>query len=104
MTALKSRVKSKVLELSMSALEILCLRYIKNNPWCRMCEISRGCLSSVDHKQMLASIVVKRLVEQNKVLKIQPVKTDRFGKVLRNPDGKAQRYKHFVYVDNIPAS
>ena len=104
MTALKSRVKSTVLELSMLALERLVLRYIDNRPWSRMCEISRGCLAAVDHKQMLASIIVRRLVEQGKVIKHQPYKCGKDGMPLFESDGKAQRYKHFVYATNVYAS
>ena len=81
----------------MAGLERLALNYIRRNPLCRMHEISKGVFSAVDHKQMLASVVVKSLVDKFLVIKHQPLKLDRKGNLMYNEDGTLQRYKHFVY-------
>ena len=94
---LKTAIKETVIDLAMAGLERCVLSYIEKNPYRRMHMISEDCFGLIDHKQMLASVVVRHLVENNKVIKYQPPKYVK-GEALVDSDGNLIRYKHFVYV------
>lgn len=101
MASLSFSIRKTTLDLAMAGLERLAYIYIRRNPLCRMHEISKGVFSAVDHKQMLASVVVKRLVDANLVTKHYPLKLDRNGNLTYDEHGKVVRYKHFVYAINF---
>lgn len=96
---IKQQVKSTVQELAMSGLKRLAFSYIEKYPYHRMHQISEGVFKSIDHKQMLASVVVKQLVDEGKVIKYQPLKLIK-GKIVEDESGNWVRYKHFVYASN----
>jgi len=81
----------------MSGLKRLALTYIERNPCTRMHQISKGVFSAIDHKQMLASVVVKQLVDSGKVTKYKPVKYDKHG-MMFDSNGNSIRHAHYVYV------
>lgn len=81
----------------MSGLKRLAFRYIEQNPYHRMHQISKDVFGSIDHKQMLASVVVRQLVNEGKVVKYQPIKLYK-GKSMTDEHGRIVRYKHFVYA------
>jgi len=93
-------IKSTVQDLAMSGLKRLAFKYIDQNPYVRMHQISKGVFKDIDHKQMLASVVVRQLVNEGKVTKFQPVKTVN-GMIKRDQFGRAERYKHFVYAPSV---
>lgn len=101
MASLSFSIRKSTLNIAMAGLERLALNYIRRNPLCRMHQISKGVFSAVDHKQMLASVVVKRLVDNFQVVKHQPLKLDRKGNLMYNNDGTLCHYKHFVYCINF---
>jgi len=84
----------------MSGLKRLAMSYIERNPYHRMHQISEGVFKSIDHKQMLASVVVRQLVNEGKVVKHQPIKLIK-GKIQRDQFGQIVRYKHFVYSPSV---
>ena len=94
---IRSAIKSTVQDLAMSGLKRLAMSYIERNPYHRMHQISEGVFKSIDHKQMLASVVVRQLVNEGKVVKHQPIKLIK-GKIQRDQFGQLVRYKHFVYA------
>jgi len=94
---IKAAIKETVIDLAMAGLERCVLSYIEKNPYRRMHRISEDCFGLIDHKQMLASVVVKHLVDDGKVIKYRPVKTVK-GNIQRAIDGEPIRYQHFVYV------
>lgn len=95
---IRSAIRSSVTELAMQGLQRVAMRYITDNPWCRMHTISKGAFGMIDHKQMLASVVVRQLVIKGRVFKIQPYKNDKNGNPIFDKNGYRERYKHFVYV------
>ena len=97
---IKQQVKSTVQELAMSGLKRLAMSYIERNPYVRMHQISKGVFNGIDHKQMLASVVVRQLVIEGKVVKHQPVRLFN-GKCKRDQFGNLVRYKHFVYSPSV---
>lgn len=94
---IKQQVKSTVSDLAMQGLQRLAYGFIDRNPFARMHQISKGVFSAIDHKQMLASVVVKQLVDNGKVIKYKPIKYDKHGMML-DQAGKPIRHAHFVYV------
>ena len=98
---LKRSTKLSLLTLAISGLKQMTLAYIKKNPDCRMCDISRNVFSAVDHKQMLASVIVRQLVDDFSVIKYQPAKTfeDERGitQFVKDEHGNVVRHKHYVY-------
>jgi len=97
---IKQQIKSTVQDLAMSGLKRLAMSYIERNPYHRMHQISEGVFKSIDHKQMLASVVVRQLVNEGKVVKHQPIKLIK-GKIQRDQFGQIVRYKHFVYSPSV---
>ena len=95
---IRAAIKETVVDLAMAGLARCCLSYIEKNPYQRMHRISEECFGLMDHKQMLASVVVKHLVDDGRVIKYQPVKSDKYGQILYGDDQRPLRYKHFVYV------
>ena len=100
---IREAIKSSVQDLAMAGLKRLAYRYIENNPYHRMHQISEGVFKSIDHKQMLASVVVRQLVNEGKVVKHQPVKFTKDNKIKRDQFGRVERYKHFVYAPSLPS-
>ena len=96
---IREAIKSSVQDLAMAGLKRLAFRYIENNPYRRMHQVSKDVFGSIDHKQMLASVVVRQLVNEGKVVKYQPIKMNK-GVPIRDQFGQLVRYKHFVYVPN----
>lgn len=94
---IKAAIKETVIDLAMAGLERCVYGWIERNPYSRMHHISEECFGLIDHKQMLASVVVKHLVDEGRVIKYRPVKTKN-GEILRNLDGDPIHYQHFVYV------
>ena len=81
----------------------MALAYIRKNPSQRMCRISENVFGAIDHKQMLASVIVKQLVDQGKVIKYQPVRLTKDNKVMyEKRGGYAVRHKHYVYRASNP--
>ena len=95
---IREAIKETVVDLAMAGLARCCLSYIEKNPYKRMHQISEECFGLMDHKQMLASVVVKHLVDDGRVIKYQPVKSDKYGQILYGDDQRPLRYKHFLYV------
>ena len=79
---IRAAIKETVVDLAMAGLARCCLSYIEKNPYQRMHRISEECFGLMDHKQMLASVVVKHLVDDGRVIKYQPVKSDKYGQIL----------------------
>lgn len=94
---IKAAIKETVVDLAIAGLERVVLNWINKNPYSRMHHISENVFGLIDHKQMLASVVVKHLVDDGKVMKYQPVKYKN-GSIVRNEWGDPVTYKHFVYV------
>jgi len=94
---IREAIKSSVQDLAMAGLKRLAYRYIENNPYQRMHLISKDVFGGIDHKQMLASVVVRQLVNEGKVVKHQPIKLIK-GKIHRDQYGNIVRYKHYVYA------
>tara|TARA_R100001463_G_scaffold10682_4_gene30844 strand:+ start:1683 stop:2003 length:321 start_codon:yes stop_codon:yes gene_type:complete len=78
----KGAVKSTVLDLAMQGMERLVVSYVSRNPWCRACDVSRGAFKGYDHKQMLASVVLRNLVSKGKLVKIDRYKRDNQGDLI----------------------
>jgi len=95
---IKAALKETVIDLAIAGLARCTLSYIEKNPHQRMHLISENVFGLLDHKQMLASVVVKHLVDDGRVIKYQPVKSDKYGQILYGDDQRPLRYKHFVYV------
>ena len=104
-TTIKATTKRQLLNIAMSGLKSMALAYIKKNPDCRMCDISRGAFGAVDHKQMLASVIVRQLVDDLSVIKYQQAKTfeNEQGLIefVKDENGKVVRHKHYVYLSNL---
>lgn len=96
---IKQQLKSTVSDLAMQGLQRLAYGFIDRNPYARMHQISKGVFSAIDHKQMLASVVVKQLVDANKVTKYKPIKYDKYG-MMFDQVGNPIRHEHYVYVTN----
>ena len=94
---IREAIKTSVQDLAMAGLKRLAFRYIENNPYRRMHQVSKDVFGSIDHKQMLASVVVRQLVNEGKVVKHQPIRLIK-GKIMRDQFGNIVRYKHFVYA------
>lgn len=94
---IRSAIKSTVQDLAMTGLKRLAFRYIEQNPYRRMHQVSKDVFGAIDHKQMLASVVVRQLVMEGKVVKHQPIRLIK-GKIQRDQFGNIVRYKHFVYA------
>ena len=97
---IREAIKSSVQDLAMAGLKRLAYRYIENNPYSRMHLISKDVFGSIDHKQMLASVVVRHLVNEGKVVKYQPIKLVN-GNIKRDQFGQIVRSKHFVYSPSV---
>ena len=94
---IRAAIKETVVDLAIAGLARCCLSYIEKNPHQRMHRISEECFGLLDHKQMLASVVVRHLVEDGRVTKYNPVRFNK-GEVVRDQWGNPMFYKHFVYV------
>ena len=95
---IRAAIKETVVDLAMSGLERVVLNWIEKNPYSRMHQVSENVFGFIDHKQMLASVVVKHLVDDNKVVKYRPIKHNKNGTIQRTIDGEPILYSHFVYV------
>ena len=94
---IRAALKETVVDLAIAGLERVVLNWIDKNPYSRMHMISENVFGLIDHKQMLASVVVKHLVDDGKVMKYRPVKVVK-GNIERNENGEPIHYQHFVYV------
>lgn len=99
--SLKRSTKSTLLSMCSAGLQQMALAYIRKNPSLRMCRISQDVFGAIDHKQMLASVIVKQLVDQGKVIKYQPIRWTKDNKIEYDERGHAVRYKHYVYRESL---
>ena len=99
--SLKRSTKLTLLSMCSAGLQQMALAYIRKNPSQRMCRISENVFGAIDHKQMLASVIVRQLVESGKVIKYQPIRWTKDNKIMYDNNGLAVRHKHYVYRESM---